>query len=95
MGQMKNVPVHLINVSFHLIFIHTSHHTAFNVPHLETNPTATVYRPSVGALAHTENKLPPHEETQVQYVLDVLRDYVTRRRITMLYPFFKDFDRVR
>jgi len=66
---------------------------AFNVPHLETNPTATVYRPSVGALSHTENKLPPHEETQVQYVLDVLRDYVLRRRITMLYPFFKDFDR--
>ena len=70
-------------------------HTAFNVPHLEKNPTATVYRPHTGALAHTVHKLDPEDEAQVEKVLDLLRDYVTRRRITMLYPFFKDFDRVR
>ena len=68
--------------------------TAFNVPHLEKNPTATVYRPHTGALAPTVHKLDPDDEEQVEKVLDILRDYVTRRRITMLYPFFKDFDRV-
>ncbi|XP_063691984.1 uncharacterized protein LOC134824170 [Bolinopsis microptera] len=66
---------------------------AFNVPHLEKNPTATVYRPHTGALAPTVHKLDPDDEEQVEKVLDILRDYVTRRRITMLYPFFKDFDR--
>lgn len=66
---------------------------AFNVPHLEKNPTATVYRPHTGALAPTVNKLSPEDEAQVECVLDILRDFVTRRRITMLYPFFKDFDR--
>lgn len=66
---------------------------AFDIHHLEKNPTAQVFRPRTGDLAQTVDTLDPEDEAQVQNVLDLLRDFVTRRRITMLYPFFKDFDR--
>ena len=47
--------------------------TAFNVPHLEKNPTATVDRPKTGDLAQPVNILSEEEEVHVQQVLSTLQ----------------------
>jgi len=64
---------------------------AFNVPHLEKNPTVDVSRPPIGSLAKVPNNL-GNREGEVSRIIEELRETVRKKRI-MLYPYFKDFDR--
>jgi len=65
---------------------------AFNVPHLEKNPTVDIPRPPIGALAKVPNNLGVVREGEVARIILELRETVRKKRI-MLYPYFKDFDR--
>lgn len=67
--------------------------SGFSVPHLDKNVTAEVRLPPKGSLYRSLPRLSDAEEARVQSILDRLANEVLRRRI-LLYPFFRDFDRV-
>ncbi|XP_067828759.1 uncharacterized protein [Heptranchias perlo] len=64
---------------------------AFNIPHLEKNPTAEVCRPPRGTLFKLGAKLTDAEEKRLEIVLRELSEQVEKRQL-LVNPFFKDYD---